>query len=345
MKKYYLHIDENQGNHAGSKAVNDCEVILKKRGYELNRVFSSNKKNKYLKKCEKVLQLRELFNIPKKSILVIRHPIYIKPLYINILKKLKERNKIILIFLIHDLESVRDIIEHHENYVQIDETMYEIADYIICHNKIMKEYLIDQGVDSSRLISLEIFDYLFVLKERNRNQQKNSVIVAGNLDPRKCGYIYELARANPEIKINLYGGNFDSSIVSENIDYKGSFKPDEVPNVIEGGFGVVWDGTTSQTCTGNTGEYLKINNPHKTSLYLSSGFPVVVWSQSAISHFVRENNVGICVDSLNDLTEALNNVTETQYKEMLSNVNIVGKKLREGYYLNNALKKVELLNK
>ena len=31
-------------------------------------------------------------------------------------------------------------------------------------------------------------------------------------------------------------------------------------------------------------------NSHKASLYLAAGFPVVVWKESALAHFILEKN-------------------------------------------------------
>ena len=39
--------------------------------------------------------------------------------------------------------------------------------------------------------------------------------------------------------------------------YFGSFLPDELPVALEGGFGLVWDGDSAETCSGVFGEYLR----------------------------------------------------------------------------------------
>ena len=86
-----------------------------------------------------------------------------------------------------------------------------------------------------------------------------------------------------------------------NINYHGSFGVDEIPSKLTRGFGLVWDGDSLDGCRGQSGQYLRYNNPHKLSLYLSSGLPVVIWTGAAEAGFVREHGVGLCVDSLNDL--------------------------------------------
>ena len=35
-------------------------------------------------------------------------------------------------------------------------------------------------------------------------------------------------------------------------------------------------------------DYLRINNPHKTSLYLACGIPIITWNKAAIAQYVRK---------------------------------------------------------
>ena len=108
-----------------------------------------------------------------------------------------------------------------------------------------------------------------------------------------------------------------------------------------GGFGLVWDGDSAHTCSGMYGEYLKINNPHKASLYLASGFPIIVWKQSALADFVRNNNCGILVNSLFEIAETLKSISEDEYQEMIKNSKRIGEKIRQGHYLKIAVEKCE----
>ena len=138
---------------------------------------------------------------------------------------------------------------------------------------------------------------------------------------------------------NLYGVGFDEGRALANETYFGSFLPDELPATLEGGFGLVWDGDSAETCSGVFGEYLRYNNSHKASLYLASGFPLVVWKQSALSHFVLENGCGIAVESLYDLSQALEQLDDQDYQDLLVNAKRIGQKIRNGSYLTNALNK------
>ena len=84
------------------------------------------------------------------------------------------------------------------------------------------------------------------------------------------------------------------------------------------------------------GVYLKVNNPHKTSFYLRSGKPVIIWKEAALAKFVEAEGVGIAVNSLRDIDEKLRNITAKDYLTMLDNVSRVQKQLACGYYFDKA---------
>ena len=136
---------------------------------------------------------------------------------------------------------------------------------------------------------------------------------------------------------NLYGVGYTADF--PNLKYMGSFPPDDLPKVLKGSYGLIWDGDSLDTCTGSYGEYLRINNPHTTSLYLSSGIPVVIWKEAALADFVIENNVGIAVDSLENIESILGKVTKEDYDKMKKNAYKLSKKLRSGYFTMNAINK------
>ena len=117
---------------------------------------------------------------------------------------------------------------------------------------------------------------------------------------------------------------------------------DELIEKLKGAYGLVWDGDSLCSCEGNYGAYLKINNPHKVSLYLAAGLPVIVWKQSALYSFICENGVGFGVDSLETLDEALTQ-HESEYEGYCQRVQELQSKLKNGAYMHAAIKQAELL--
>ena len=345
LKDSFLH-NEHEKN-AGSKARNDVEAILISEGYEGLELKVENwyKMNFFKAQQHKYRATKSVFDqLGAGDELVIQFPIIHHTFFISRLIKQAQKRGAKFYLLIHDIETLRhaagsEVKFRHKvrNYFQEKKALMSV-DGIIVHNDIMKKVLVGQGVPADKMVSLEIFDYLIPNFAEKPNLQKDQpIIVAGNLNPAKSGYLYNLPE---QPAYNLYGVGYDESRALKNTSYFGSFMPDDLPAALEGSFGLVWDGDSSETCQGSYGNYLRFNNSHKASLYLASGFPVVVWKESALAHFILEKSCGIAVASLHDLEAALENLTEKEYADLSENARRIGKDLREGYYLRSALKKL-----
>ena len=345
LKDSFLH-NEHEKN-AGSKARNDVEAILISEGYEGLELKVENwyKMNFFKAQQHKYRATKSVFDqLGAGDELVIQFPIIHHTFFISQLIKQAQKRGAKFYLLIHDVETLRhaagsEVKFRHKvrNYFQEKKALMSV-DGIIVHNDIMKKVLVSQGVPADKMVSLEIFDYLIPnFEEKTAPQKDQPIIVAGNLNPTKSGYLYNLPE---QPAYNLYGVGYDESRALKNTSYFGSFMPDNLPTALEGSFGLVWDGDSSEPCQGSYGNYLRFNNSHKASLYLASGFPVVVWKESALAHFILEKSCGIAVASLHDLEAALENLTEKEYADLSENARRIGKDLREGYYLRSALKKL-----
>ena len=327
--KYYLKEFYVKEKHAGSKARLDAEKIMLEEGYQ--PFFQNNDSNP--------------ITLTENDVLILQFPLLWHSLKTLILTKLLRKRKFKAYLLIHDIESLRnrsiksfqDVKYAILHFLQ-NKTVLERVDGIIAHNDKMKAVLVQLGIPEEKIISLEIFDYLIPDYEVKKTYEKRTVLLAGNFDIKKAKYARQLPD-NPEFSI--YGINFEEENLPKNVHYKGAFSPEELPYYLEGGFGLVWDGDSPYTCSGMFGEYLKMNNPHKASLYLASGFPIIVWRQSALSDFVTKNNCGILVDSLFEIAERLDSISNDEYEELIRNSKKIGDNIRNGHYLKVALEKCE----
>lgn len=327
--KYYLKEFYVKEKHAGSKARLDAEKIMLEEGYQ--PFFQNNDSNP--------------ITLTENDVLILQFPLLWHSLKTLILTKLLRKRKFKAYLLIHDIESLRnrsiksfqDVKYAILHFLQ-NKTVLERVDGIIAHNDKMKAVLVQLGIPEEKIISLEIFDYLIPDYEVKKTYEKRTVLLAGNFDIKKAKYARQLPD-NP--KFSIYGINFEEKNLPQNVHYNGAFSPDELPYYLEGGFGLVWDGDSPYTCSGMFGEYLKMNNPHKASLYLASGFPIIVWRQSALADFVSKNNCGILVDSLFEIAETLKSIHKKDYQELIENSKKIGEKIRQGYFLKTALEKCE----
>ena len=327
--KYFLKETYAKANHAGPKARMDAEKIMLDSGY-LEYFLKGSQKNN---------------NLNQNDIIIFQFPLLWQSLKKQIRMRFLKKRNFKAYLLIHDIESLRNKkiksfsdFKYSIIYFLQNKTVLERVDGIIAHNDKMRSELVKMGISKEKIVTLEIFDYLIPNFNEDKNYDKDKILLAGNFDIRKTRYARELPE-KPEFEI--YGINFEAENLPNNVHYKGAFTPDELPNHLQGGFGLVWDGDSAHTCSGMYGEYLKINNPHKASLYLASGFPIIVWKQSALADFVKKNNCGILVNSLFEIAETLKSISEGEYQELIKNSKRIGKKIRQGHYLKTALEKCE----
>ena len=345
MNKYQIvELGENN-NHAGTKAPADIMSIAEKMGYMPLTVALDFKDSSFFGKVKRQVHYmndyKRIFQtVAPGSLVFMQHPYHHKQVTrTSVIRKLKSKKAVKYISIVHDVEELREY--RYNNYYKHEfSVMLEVADVIIVHNQKMLEWFASNGYPKTRMVSLDIFDYI------QDNSYKHpifdrSITVAGNLDVQKSRYISELKNLSG-VDIHLYGPNFDQSMTECSlIHYHGSFPSSEIPSKLTKGFGLVWDGESITQCNGPSGEYLKYNNPHKLSLYLSSGLPVVIWKEAAEADFVKNNNLGVCVGSLYELEQLFNQINIEQYEEMANNVERIRKNLISGYYANAALSQAE----
>ena len=349
MKKYQIYETTSTViQHAVSKAPSDVATVAEKLGFERLLVTKLNDgqklKNRVIRQRKFAYDWYKAYReIEKNSVVLLQHPFRTRQIGRQYyLSKLKDKKNVKFISLIHDIEELRQVL-YNEYYKEEFNFMLDVATVIIVHNDSMKEELIKRGVNKNKIVVLEIFDYL---REDNLNTKaafSKNVTIAGNLSPDKSKYINKLKNLN--IFFDLYGPNFNLNN-ERNYEYHGVLAANKLPDVLNKGFGLVWDGTSIDECNGPTGNYLRYNNPHKLSLYLASNLPVIIWKEAAEAKFVEKNKVGITVSSLKELESILANLSEKEYNEYATNALKVGKKLVNGYYtemaINKALGKIKI---
>lgn len=195
-----------------------------------------------------------------------------------------------------------------------------------------------------RIVSLDIFDYLSNVEPHLHNSADghNRIVYAGGLGERKNAFLYLAGRAVEPLSIDVYGsGNLDTHRFAPNIHYHGHIGSDDFIRNSPGDWGLVWDGDSTEACSGIWGEYLKYNNPHKASFYIRAGLPVIVWKQAAMAPFVETEGVGIAINSLKELPQRIAQVTDEEYARICERVHEMAQRLQQGYYFRRARQRLE----
>ncbi|MDE6452062.1 MAG: galactofuranosyltransferase, partial [Odoribacter sp.] len=255
--------------------------------------------------------------------------------YYSFICRIAHLKKAKTITLIHDLGSFR----RQKLTVLQEIKRLNRSRYIIAHNTSMQKWLQDNGL-SVPCGCLEIFDYLSPepTPERLPSTSQYKIVYAGALSPRKNQFLYQIGKFITDHRIHLYGTGFEPDLAQgkEHFDYKGFIPSDRLIREVQGDFGLVWDGNSVSACSGDWGYYLQYNNPHKTSLYIRCELPVIIWKKAALASFVKDNGIGICVDSLEELNDILNHLSPEDIINMKQNIKSVSQRLSVGYYTQSA---------
>jgi hypothetical protein len=128
-------------------------------------------------------------------------------------------------------------------------------------------------------------------------------------------------------------------ITSRNVKWGGEFSPEQIVLELKSDFGLIWDGDSINECDAILGSYLRYNNPHKFSLYMAAGIPVIAPANAAIGVLIKEHNVGILVESLYDLNHL--QIDQKEYNILRQNCRVINAKITTGDFFLNALSQVE----
>lgn len=255
-----------------------------------------------------------------------------------------------LIFLVDDMSSWRTdpvlpdfskITKH--DYLANPEASEEIkfinqADGIIVHSKPMADHLKEQlALFDQKLIdpvtwfgpSLNRTNYF-----RGRRRFDQGVDYAGSLF--KAPFLQQLPG---DFKLNIYGAKESDQKLAEHksIQLHPRVDPEAIPQLLEGSYGLIWDSEQYPDVKGPLGQYERYNTPAKFPMYLSANEPVIVWSHASTAPFVRANQIGLTIESLDQLPTAIASVTEEQYNQMLTNTIRIGSLVRSGFFLKKAI--------
>lgn len=349
MAKYQVFVKYQDNSSAASKAQNDAHDILEINGYATEEILLKKHRSKLLNFAEKKIAIirgwiKTYNKLQKDDVLFWQGPNeFTHGFGRMVLHRIVKKKQAHLIALLHDIDELRLT---PSAYLEDSQKQHSIivkdAEAIIVHTDRMRDWMIKNGCAEDKLIVLGIFDYLgsAVRKKPDESELVKKIIIAGNLNADKCRYLSKLMDVE-NTEFLLYGSNYNTDNQTGNISYEGSFDTDGIIKVISPGFGLVWDGESIDTCAGAFGDYLRYNSPHKLSLYLRAGLPVIVWNESAQTDFVEKHKVGFSVSSLNEIREKLNQLSGEEWDSMIENSLELSKLLNEGSFLSQAVKEAE----
>lgn len=345
MKKIVLCESMRVKNHAGFKYKTDVQNILISEGYTprkyyhllnlnfegipfLRRLKTTRWFNSILKCAESLINKAVIKSTVRgvdksncrddssqKTTVVVLYPVSSDIIYEE-LNRLKQEGLISIIAVIIDIDVLRD-----NNPLEERRAKWLLnCDGIIAQNSSQENFIKSIGYNGP-VKCMWILDFIGHPNIREAYSRSKEICYGGSLAYKQSGFIYD-CDCFSNYYLNVYGTGLEKDRQFENshIRFCGEFLADEVIYKLQGDFGLVWNGTSVKSIEGTRGEYYKYASPHKLSMYIMAGMPVIVNSKSAISEYVYNNNIGIVVDSLENIEAILDEISNDEYEKMLNAV-------------------------
>lgn len=334
-QQYYLRLySDHQFRHGGVGYV-DAEKIFERNGYiPITLPEKGWKPILFLRRIVKMLET--LLVLPSGSRVVFIFPVYAR-MY-RWLLRLMARRGVRLTCLLADLDGMKDgntvLLEKEVGFLRL------FSEFIV-HNGSMKQWL-QQNHPSAVATELQLFDFLVGDSDKRRSLSP-VVVFAGALA--KSGFLLHLDQVDhePVIQFNIYGSGLPQQVLEyPNCSYKGVFDPYQLPNELEGSFGLVWDGDGIAAPEGSYGHYMSMISQHKLSLYIVSGLPIIIHASAACAGYVQAMQIGFVLDDLRHLPEKIKALPEESYYLMRRNLLPVAERIRDGLNLSDALKEQDV---
>ena len=340
-QKRLCYISRNYYNltSAGNKAKTDNEDTLAEMGAINLGLPRSIRNSKILAFFLDLIGIiRACILLQKDDVLFLQYPV---KKYFSFLCHVAHLKGARTVSLIHDLGSFR----RKKLTIQKEINRLSNSDYIIASNEKMKGWLKEHGLQKP-VGALGLFDYRSesICPEEVTEREQVKVVYAGALSMKKNSFLVDLSQTLSNWQLLVCGNKEGLQGLQENpqITYQGFVPSEEFIKHIDADFGLVWDGNSLDGCSGEYGQYLKWNSPHKVSFYLRAGLPLIIWKEAAAAPIIEEAGVGITIRSQKELDDRLKALTLEDYQKMKANTVIMAKRLNEGYFLHQAL---EVFNK
>jgi hypothetical protein len=212
----------------------------------------------------------------------------------------------------------------------------ENSHVVISMTEKMAEQLKQDGVTTPPITTLGLFDYLLDKTKKTPANYKKEIIFAGS--PYKVPYAANWTNKTP-LKVYSRREEFPEPN-NGNLSYGGYFPPEQLPFEIKDGFGLIFDADSD---TGTFAEYQTMNTPHKASLFLNAGVPILVNRRAAVANIILGLQAGIAIDSVDDIDDVIKSLSKEEYDFMAKNALMASPLIANGYFYRKAIISAETL--
>jgi glycosyltransferase involved in cell wall biosynthesis len=340
VRKYFIQEHLHKEVFHGGVGNIDIERILVSEGF-IPIIFPYHFDFSLKAKCLRYLYLfKVLFTIPAGSIIFFQFPLYAR-MHELLVRMLAFRNSIRVICLVADINGLKD---GDGQVLRKELALLNRFTFFIVHEKPMENWLKKQ-VPHAIISHLRFFDFL--TSPVNVNREKASVIAfAGNLAKSPFLENLHLVAAKKALTFHIYGPDGTAAMMQQaHVHFKGVHPPYALPALIDGSFGLLWDGESIEGAGGSLGDYMQYITHHKLSLYVLAGLPVIAYAHAGSADMIRNLRIGFTVSTLYDLGEKLEGISDDDYRQMIANMKPVADRIASGRNLKDALNElIQLMN-
>ncbi|HSV10195.1 MAG TPA: hypothetical protein VLI68_05460, partial [Hanamia sp.] len=266
--------------------------------------------------------IKTMRSLPKNAVVVFQWPLYATLNKVLIKLILKFRKDVRLICILTDINGLKDA---NKKLLNSEINFFKQLQFFVVHNDSMKSWLL-QFNSKAKISVLGFFDFLVTPLNRDRHKE-DSIAFAGFLD--KSNFITALNKID-HLQFHLYGPTENSVNTTSAVHYYGVLSSEQLLQNLSGSFGLIWDGDSIDGLSGVFGEYNKYISPHKLSLYMVAGLPVIAHHLSGAASIINNYRIGFTVNSLFEIKEKLGQLTEQEYQEMRTNCAVQASKIISG---------------
>lgn len=202
-------------------------------------------------------------------------------------------------------------------------SMYNKAEVIVVPSEQMYLKLVEEGLTVKKYVVQKMWDFTVDQSLYNPRFERKLYFTG---DVSRFPHIQ-----NWHYTTELYVfGNKKEDYDYSNVHFGGWLNKTELLlQLSKGGFGLVWGNSEKPE---DERDYYKLNCSYKLASYLSAGIPVIVPDYLSNADFIKKNNVGFVVSSLEEANKVVQECSEQQYNEMVSNVKKVQYLINNGYF-------------
>ena len=201
--------------------------------------------------------------------------------------------------------------------------MYNKAEVVVVPSEKMYQRLVEEGLTVKKYVVQKMWDFNVHMDLHTPSFEKKLYFLG---DVSRFPFFQNWQFNTP---LHVFGNHKPDYDYSK-VHFAGWLNKTELLlELSKGGFGLAWG---NQEDPKDEKVYYKMNCSYKLASYLSAGIPVIVPDYLSNADFVKENNIGFVVSSLEEANQVIQECSEEKYSEMVSSVKNVQYLINNGYF-------------